>query len=99
MMKGTTKRIRLGLLLAVATIVFVDAYAAAQQRRRPGGGRPRRSGVVLKVGQEAPDFELAPLLFKPNEKGVVVGVIGTEKVKLSDFRGKAPVCIFSSSYT
>ena len=31
--------------------------------------------------------------------GQLVGTIGKEKVKLSDYKGKAPIVIFSSSYT
>lgn len=97
-MTRTTRSIRLGLLLAAATILFVEAYAAAQTRRRPTR-RTRRPRIELKVGQDAPNFELLPLVFKTNEKGVEVGVIGVKKINLSDFKGKTPVCIFSSSYT
>ena len=36
---------------------------------------------------------------KKDEKGETVGKISKEMVKLSSFRGKKSVCIFSSSYT
>ncbi len=83
-----------GLLLLGATIFIAATQADAQ--RRPTR-RPR--GPQLKVGQAAPDIELSPLTFKKNDKGEMVGMISTEKVKLSAFKGKAPVVIFSSSYT
>ena len=53
----------------------------------------------LEVGQDAPELLLAPLTFDKDEKGEMVGTIGAKMVKLADFKGKAPVVIFSSSYT
>jgi len=61
--------------------------------------RQKFSKVQLKVGQDAPDFELLSLEFEKDEKGEMVGTIGSKKVKLSAFKGKTPVCLFSSSYT
>jgi hypothetical protein len=84
----------LGLLAGVALIA---APVLAQPRSRPA--RPSRGRVQLKVGRQAPDVELHPLTFEKNDKGELVGKIGAEWVKLSDFKGKAPICIFSSSYT
>ena len=86
------------LVLAFAAAMAAPAAAAAQRDRgRPRPGRPTRAS--LRPGVEAPDFELAPLTFETDDKGNTVGKIGEKKVKLSDFRGKKPVCIFSSSYT
>ena len=51
------------------------------------------------VGQEAVDFELPLLAFEKDENGEEVAVISTNTVRLSSFRGKKVVCIFSSSYT
>lgn len=93
-MNRMTRLCSIGLLLA-ATILIAATQAEAQ--RRPP--RRRRSGPELKVGQVAPEIELSPLTFKKNDKGKMVGMIGTKKVKLSTFKGRAPVCIFSSSYT
>ena len=84
----------IGLLL-VATILIAATQADAAERP----SRRRRGGPQLKVGQPAPELELAPLSFKTDDKGKMVVVIGTKKVRLSTFKGKAPVCIFSSSYT
>jgi len=53
----------------------------------------------VKVGAEAPDFELPWLKLEKDAKGQIAGKISKEKVKLSSFRGKKVVCIFSSSYT
>ena len=83
------------LLLAAAALVALPAVA--QQRERSFGRM--RGGAQLTVGQPAPDMTLSPLTFARNDKGEMVGTIGVEKVKLSDFKGKAPICIFSSSYT
>jgi len=83
----------------LAATILVAGSAAAGQRRRPAGPRGRFGAAQLKIGQAAPEFVLAPLEFEKDKKGELVGRIGTKKVKLSDFRGKAPVCIFSSSYT
>lgn len=87
--------------LAAATVMLAAGPAVTAETdkaRRPD--RPRRpGGPQLKVGQPAPDFELPPLTFGENDEGDTVGRIGERKVKLSAFRGKAPVCIFSSSYT
>jgi len=82
------------VLLLAATILIsaIQADAGARSRRRPA--KPQ-----LKVGQAAPDIELSPLAFKKDDKGQMVGIIGTKKIKLSTFKDRAPVCIFSSSYT
>jgi hypothetical protein len=97
-MNTTTRLRRVGLLLAAATITIASAYAVAQ-KPKPPARRKRPSRPELKVGQVAPDVELAPLEFEKNEKGEIVPKIGEKKIKLSTFKGKAPVCIFSSSYT
>ena len=94
----TTKLSRTALLAAGAVMLTVAPAIAAE--RAPRMARPRRPArAQLEVGQPAPDFELPPLTFEKNEKGEMAGRIGEKKVKLSAFRGKAPVCIFSSSYT
>jgi len=83
-------------LTAMAAAMLLAAPVPAQ--RREGSARRARAPQI-QPGQPAPDVELSPLRFAPDEKGEMVGRIGTEKVKLSDFQGKAPICIFSSSYT
>jgi len=92
-MNRMTRLSSIALLLG-ATILIAATQADAQRRptRRP-------SGPQLKVGQDAPEIELSPLTFAKNDKGEMVGTIGTEKVKLSTYKGKAPVVVFSSSYT
>ena len=93
-MNRMTRLCSIALLLG-ATILIAATQADAQGRPP----RRRRGGPQLKVGQPAPEIDLAPLSFKKDDKGKMVVVIGTKKVKLSTFKGKAPVCIFSSSYT
>ncbi len=89
--------IRPGAILLVAVGMLASAaWSAKKPRSRRANPR---SKVDLKPGQPAPDVALSPLTFKTNDKGEEVGTIGLEKVKLSDFKGKAPIVIFSSSYT
>jgi len=97
-MTGSRHTGRPWLFLALAALGAWAGAALAQPAQRPARDR-RPRGPQLQAGQPAPDFELPPLTFTRNEKGEQVGQIGKEKVKLSDFKGKAPVCIFSSSYT
>ena len=94
-MNRMTRLCSIGVLLG-ATILIAASRADAQRRPAP---RRRPRGPQLKVGQVAPEIELSPLVFKKNDKGQSVGIIGTKKIKLSTFRGAAPVVIFSSSYT
>ena len=94
----TTKLSRTALLAAGAVMLTVSPAIAAG--RAPGIARPRQPArAQLDAGRPAPDFELPPLTFEKNENGEMMGRIGEKKVKLSAFRGKAPVCVFSSSYT
>jgi hypothetical protein len=65
----------------------------ARPDARPG------AAVALQTGQAAPDVALAPLTFAADANGQLVGTIGKDKLKLSDYKGKAPIVIFSSSYT
>jgi hypothetical protein len=71
---------------------------AAEQKEgeRP---KPRDTEPALKVGQLAPDFKLPPLVIQTGADGQSVGIIGSELVSLSFFRGKKPVCLIFSSYT
>ena len=69
-------------LLAIGcAAILLSAPAAAGQR---GRDRPREGS--LKVGDEAPDFELRRL-------------DGKGKVKLSSFKDKKPVALVFGSYT
>lgn len=61
--------------------------------------RGRRRDSTIRVWQMAPDFELPRLLLGKDSKGKRIGKISSEKVKLSSFRGKKPVCLIFSSYT
>lgn len=51
------------------------------------------------VGREAPDFELPRLTLTTDADGKPIGKVSDEKIKLSSFRGKKPVCLIMSSYT
>lgn len=86
------------LPLIVLSWFMASPFLSGGEPARPGSSRRFRN-VKLKIGQPAPDVVLSPLTFVKNDQGELVGKIGREKVKLSDYKGKAPVCIFSSSYT
>lgn len=91
--------LRPAAVLLVATVVLACSVAWAEEKPRPVRRGPRRGGVTLEPGQVAPEVALHPLVFKTSDKGEEIGTIGQEKVKLSDYRHKAPIVIFSSSYT
>ena len=82
------------------TIVFllvslIANISEGQQRRMPRGYNPK-----INLGEFPPDFELPRLVIETDETGKSQGVISeTDKVKLSSFRGKRPVCMIMSSYT
>ena len=61
-------------------------------------GRRASSGAIT-VGEAAPDFELPRLIITRDADGNPIGKISEEKIKLSSFRGKKPVCLIMSSYT
>ncbi len=94
-----------GWLPAFAAILIVgllvgSALAAPPAKKGPTRkSRSSRWATMLKVGQDAPDFEIATLTLEKNDEGVIVGKISKDKVKLSSHEGKKIVCIFSSSYT
>jgi len=69
--------------------------APAGRRGYPG----QWPGLTIKVGQLAPDFKLPPLKLQTGADGQGAGIIGSELVSLSSFRGKKPVCLIFSSYT
>ncbi len=67
---------------------------------KPAGPK-KEHGVSRKVevGKQAPDFELSRLTIKTNTKGRSVGKVSPEKIRLSSFKSKKPVCLIFSSYT
>ncbi len=93
--------------LAMAAGVLASAASWAAQPAasdRTGPGQKARTdsrpgAVTLNPGQAAPDVALSPLTFAADANGQQVGTIGARKVKLSDYKGKTPIVIFSSSYT
>lgn len=78
-------------VIALSFVLFCadDVFA---QDRRGGSGK-------IKVGEPAPDFELPRLIISRDSQGKPIGKISEEKIKLSSFRGKKPVCMIMSSYT
>jgi len=93
---------RFGAGMAVVALLASAVFAISP--RRPGGrhrkGRPPgQSAAATKIGQEATDFELPVLIERQDDQGQKVAIVTTDKVKLSNYRGKSVVCVFMSSYT
>jgi len=90
-------RIRnIGLSVLLLAVLASTAFAPPPKRRKR---RPRRQAGGLKIGQEAPDFELPVLVEKTGDDGKTVAVVTDRKIRLSSYRGEKIVCIFMSSYT
>jgi hypothetical protein len=93
------------LSIAAGLLASAASWAAEPAARDNSGARQkaradsRPGAVTLEPGQAAPDVALYPLTFTADANGRQVGTIGDRKVKLSDYKGKAPIVIFSSSYT
>jgi hypothetical protein len=89
--------------VAVLGLIPVQSAVPAEnspQDSRRGGQRARPQPSSVKIGEFAPEFELPFLTFETNSEGDPVGVIdGESTFKLSDFRGRKPVCLIMSSYT
>ncbi len=78
----------------VAVVILLCADGASAQGRRPSAG-----AAAIKIGEPAPDFELPKLIITRDADGNPIGKVSEEKIKLSSFRGKKPVCLIMSSYT
>ena len=93
------------LAMAIGVLASAASWAAEPPASNKSGARQKaRTGarpgaVTLQPGQAAPDVALSPLTFAADANGQQVGTIGARKVKLSDYKGKTPIVIFSSSYT
>lgn len=77
-----------------------DRERPARQTNQPSRQTNQPGGAKVAVGAFPPDFELPYLTFDKSADGKPVGVISGENTfKLSDHRGKKPVCMIMSSYT
>jgi len=62
--------------------------------------QPQQPPPKVKLGQLAPDFNLPLLTFDTDPAGKPIGKINdNNKIQLSDYFGKKPVCLIMSSYT
>ena len=84
-------------ILAIASLCLAAIGAPAKPTRRKKRSRPR--DVMLKIGQEAPDF--VAMKGKPAAKATTRPATrpADGKVRLSSFRGKKPVYLIFASYT
>ncbi len=88
--------------IAILTVLFSQpAWPAArrsgQTRERPN---PSAANPLVKPGEYPPDFDLPRLTFVTDATGKSIGLISEkDRIRLSAFRGKRPVCLIMSSYT
>ena len=109
MIRSKRKRIRktvaclTGLIcLALIAALCAQMALADQQARTQQSPRVTNAGPnpLVKFGEYPPDFNLPILTFGTDAAGVKVGKIDPKNtIRLSDFRGKKPVCLIMSSYT
>lgn len=94
------KTVTLGLALLMITLcepVWTAVRSAGQTRERPNRSA---DNPLVKPGEYPPDFDLPRLTFAADAAGNSVGVISQQdRIRLSSFRGKKPVCMIMSSYT
>jgi hypothetical protein len=95
MCRKVFRNIPFWLTIVFLLVSLITNISEGQQRRMPRGYNPK-----INLGEFPPDFELPRLVIETDETGKSQGVISeTDKVKLSSFRGKRPVCMIMSSYT
>ena len=89
--KWSTSFGALGVLcLGVAALIAADVYGRMRQ-----AGNPK-----VAVGEYAPDFELPRLTITTDPNDKPIGIVSeSNRIRLSSFRGKKPVCLIMSSYT
>ncbi len=91
-------------VLGIATLAVLLSRTAWPASRSSGQTRerPNRSdgNPLVKPGEYPPDFDLPRLTFATDATGKSTGVISEkDRIRLSSFRGKKPVCLIMSSYT
>ena len=98
---AATRLVTVFYLVALAAILSRPALTAERSgsqtrtKQTQGTGNP-----LIELGRFPPDFELPELTFSTDKDGKSVGIISEkDTIKLSDFRGKKPVCLIMSSYT
>ncbi len=92
-----TAIVSLAMLIVVLSQTAPATNITADQQQRQQRARPEPK---VKVGELALDFELPILTFDTNAAGKPIGKISNNnKIRLSDYFGKIPVCMIMSSYT
>ena len=95
MCRKVFRNIPFWLTIVFLLVSLITNISEGQQRKMPRGYNPK-----INIGEFPPDFELPRLVIETYATGKSQGVISeTDKVKLSSFRGKRPVCMIMSSYT
>jgi hypothetical protein len=92
-------RCRRGSAVRLLRLVFAGVVVIVAAREGPGQTREAGQALV-RVGEDAPDFNLPRLTITSDPSGKPIGVIrDADTFRLSSFRGKRPVCLIMSSYT
>jgi hypothetical protein len=105
--RGPIRNAAVCLTAAISLVILITALsqpAPALEQTQP---QPQQTTVhnrgpnpLVQFGQFPPDFELPILTFGTDTAGKSVGKIDPKKtIRLSDYRGKKPVCLIMSSYT
>ena len=96
-----TRIVTVFYILALAVILSQPALTAGRSGSQTRSKQTRGAGnPLVELGRFPPDFELPKLTFSTDTDGKPVGIISEkDTIKLSDFRGKKPVCLIMSSYT
>lgn len=85
------------LMVTLCEPAWTAARSGGQTRERPNRSA---NNPLVKQGEYAPDFDLPRLTFATDAAGKSIGVISEkDRIRLSSFRGKRPVCLIMSSYT
>ncbi|MBM4017279.1 MAG: hypothetical protein FJ288_02970 [Planctomycetes bacterium] len=105
---------RLAAVGVIGILAAFEVSAPAAERpggaAAPGVARPDAAAAtagdvrasrmkMLQPGQPAPDVELPRLVVEKGQDGQSLGKLSREKVKLSSFAGRKPVCLIFTSYT
>ena len=106
--KGYIRNAAIGVTAVLSLAILVVAISqsapaleqAQPQQQQQTDVTNRGPNPLVQFGQFPPDFELPILTFGTDTAGNPVGKIDPKKtIRLSDYRGKKPICLIMSSYT
>jgi len=99
---GTATGLVAVICITALMLIISNPARTAENPGNPAQTKQTRNpdNPLVKLGRFPPDFELPKLTFSTDAAGKPVGLISEkDTIRLSDFRGKKPVCLIMSSYT